>query len=266
MLSPEAAALFDDVERLSGRDFRGYVADSRERVLDEVLIAEGVGSIAGLRQRLQADAACLARTLRALSVPATALFRDPAVFRALRERVVPLLATYPSIRVWVAGCASGEEAWSVAVLLREAGLLQRSTIYATDLNQELVDGAREGSYASAVLAAGAAAWTAAGGGPLAAHLVDDGARFAPELAGRLLFAVHDLGHDGAFNDFQLILCRNVMIYFDHALRTRATTLLLDSLADLGVLGIGAQEALTPLPAALRPFEPAHRLYRKVGAP
>ena len=266
MLSPEAAALFDDVERLSGRDFRGYAEDSRERVLGEVLAAEGLGSLDGLRLRLRSDGACLARTLRALSVPATSLFRDPSVFRALRERVVPHLATYPSIRVWVAGCASGEEAWSVAVLLREAGLLERSTVYATDLNQELADGARDGRYAPEVLAAGAAAWTAAGGGPLAAHLADDGTRFAPELAGRLVFAVHDLGSDAAFNDFQLILCRNVMIYFEQALRARTTMLLVESLAHLGILCLGAQEALIPLPPGLRPFEPAHRLYRRTGAP
>ena len=265
MLSPETAALLEDVERLSGRDFRGYAEDSRERVLGEVLVAEGVDSIDGLRRRLHGDAACLARTLRALSVPATALFRDPAVFRALRELVVPHLATYPSIRVWIAGCASGEEAWSVAVLLREAGLLERSTVYATDLNQELVDGAHAGRYAPETLTAGAAAWTAAGGGPLATHLDDSGARFAPELAEHLVFAVHDLGCDAVFNDFQLILCRNVMIYFDHALRARATRLLIDSLAHLGVLGLGAQEALLPLPPGLRPFDPAHRLYRRRDA-
>jgi chemotaxis protein methyltransferase CheR len=261
VLSGEVAALFAEIGRVSGRDFSGYACSSRERVLDEVLLAEGLASLAALRQRIVTDAGCLARTLYALSVPATALFRDAAVFRALRERVVPELATHPSIRVWIAGCASGEEAWSVAVLLHEAGLLSRSTIYATDLNAELITTARTGAYSQSVLAAGATAWRMAGGGDLAAHLTPDGGGFSPAFAPHLVFAVHDLGCDAAFNDFQLILCRNVLIYFDDHLRQRALGLLQASLTPFGILGLGAQEMLSQPLRGLKPCDPVNRLYR-----
>ena len=154
--------LLEELLQRSGHDFRGYAPGSRQRRIDELMVAEGLLSVEELRARLD-DPTLLDRVLCTLTVPVTGLFRDPAVFHALRARVVPQLATWPTIRVWVAGCATGEEAWSVAILLAEAGLLERSRIYATDLQQTLLDQALTGVYRPESVATWQAAYRSAGG-------------------------------------------------------------------------------------------------------
>ncbi len=267
----EIDGLMAELHHSTGHDFRGYARGSRRRRLKAFLCREGLSSIAELGRLLRADPTAAQRLVRTMSVAATAMFRDPPVHAALRRLVLPHLATYPSVRVWVAGCASGEEAWSMAILLHEAGLARRSRIYATDLDPQLIERARAGIFPLAAMRDHTRSYLAAGGRRdfagyyTAAH---GRARFDPGLAGNLLFAQHNLATDGVFNEFQLILCRNVLLYFDHALRHRAVELFRASLPHLGVLCLGAHERLDPEDAAagFTVLDEAARLYRRVGDP
>jgi chemotaxis protein methyltransferase CheR len=229
---------------------------------------EGVRSLSGLQERVLHDSEAMQRFLSALSVNVTGMFRDPQVFRALRRQVLPLLRTYPFVRIWDAGCSTGEEAYSLAILLAEEGLLDRARIYATDISDELLQRARRGVLPLRDMQAHTTAYHRAGGTrDFSAYYTADAehALLRDELRRAIVYSQHNLVSDGSFNEFQLILCRNVMIYFDAPLRERVQQLLHDSLVVFGVLAVGVRESLRFTPQADRyePLAESLGLYRRV---
>ncbi|MFD2235549.1 CheR family methyltransferase [Phaeospirillum tilakii] len=253
-----------------GYDFRHYARSSLKRRLTALGDAFGQGSISGLIPRLLHQPGFLSEVLASLSVPVTGLFRDPAALAALRHEVMPRLASYPHLSVWLAGCASGEEAYSLAVLLCEEGLLARARIFATDINDRALAQAEEGIYPLARVEAAEADYRAAGGRARLGdhlHVAYGYARFHEALRGRIVFAHHNLVSDGVFCEAHLILCRNVLIYFDSALQGRVLGLFDEALIRDGFLCLGSNESLRAAPEAtrFRPFDPAARLFIKKEA-
>src|SRR3954452_3466325 len=219
----EVELLLEAVFRRYGFDFRGYAPASLKRRLWRRVRAENLPGIAALQERLLRDPLCMERLLLDLSINVTSMFRDPAFYVAFREKVVPLLRTYPFTRVWVAGCSTGEEVYSLAILLSEEELLERTRIYATDINAVVVDRAREGVFPldkmreyteNYIRARGTRSFS---GYYLAKY---EGALFDRTLTENVVWAQHNLVQDRAFQEFNVILCRTVMIYFDRSLLSR----------------------------------------------
>ncbi len=265
----EIDLLLEGVYRLSGFDFRNYARGSIRRRVQRRVAAEGVSTVSGLQEKVLHDRGCLSRLLVELSVNVTSMFRDPSFFAALRSKVVPLLRTYPFIRAWVAGCSTGEEAYSLAILLSEHGLYERVRIYATDISEEVLDRARGGAFALEKMKEYTGNYLAAGGTrPFSEYYAVEGscARFDPSLGRNMVFAQHNLVSDRSFNEFNLILCRNVMIYFDKGLQEQVHGLLHDSLATFGVLGLGQKESVrfSSREGRYEVLDPVEKLYRRVA--
>ena len=242
----EVDLLLEAVYRRYSYDFRGYARASLRRRLWRRAHEEGVHTLSGLQERVLHDPEVMDRLLRDLSINVTEMFRDPGFFRTLREKVVPILRTYPYARVWNAGCSTGEETYSLAIVLAEAGLLDRVRIYATDMNDDVLANARRGSFAADKMEAYEENYRRAGGiGDLRRYFtVRDGtATFSRALVDGTVFAQHNLAQDAAFNDFHLIVCRNVMIYFARPLQERVHELFLASLVRFGVLALGHKESV-----------------------
>jgi chemotaxis protein methyltransferase CheR len=267
--SIELEALLSAIRRRYGYDFHEYARASLRRRVDRALRAEGVESLSSLQGRILRDPACMRRFIGHLTVHVTSMFRDPEFYRVLRATVVPLLRTYPFVRIWHAGCSTGEEVYSLAILLEEEGLYERCRIYATDISDDLLQRARRGIFGLETVRQGTHNHHAAGGkDSLSAYYKADHGRVIMREALRrnVVFAVHNLVGDASFNEFHLILCRNVMIYFDERLRNRVHELLYQSLGRSGVLGLGIRESIgfTPHAAAYEPMgDRAVRLYRRV---
>ena len=265
----EIELLLEGVYRRYGFDFREYAPASLKRRLWRRMTAEHVDTISQLQDRLLHDPQCMERLLLDLSVNVTAMFRDPTFYAAFREKVAPMLHTYPFTRVWVAGCSTGEEVYSLAILMQEEGLYDRARIYATDINEAVLDTARAGVFKLDRMQQYTQNYIKAGGKRdfseyyVAAY---DGARFSRSLTENVVFAQHNLVTDHAFNEFNVILCRNVMIYFDKALQTRVHRLFYDSLEPFGVLCLGHKEsvAFTPHAADYEVVDQAERIYRKIA--
>jgi chemotaxis protein methyltransferase CheR len=227
-------------------DFRAYARAPLRRRVMLALPRLGCSSTSMLQDRILRDPEAFRALLPYLTIGVSEMFRDPSFFRALRERVVPYLDTFPSLRVWVAGCSTGEEVYSLAILLREEGLLDRTTIYATDINPDALRKAAAGIFPLDRMAQFSASYREAGGkGSLADHYTAayDAARFDPSLQAGVVFADHSLTTDGVFAEVQLVTCRNVLIYFDQPLQQRALGLFRDALCPLGFLGLGSRETL-----------------------
>jgi chemotaxis protein methyltransferase CheR len=208
------------------------------------------------------------RLLLDLSINVTAMYRDPSFYAAFRERVVPLLRTYPFARVWNAGCSTGEEVYSIAILLQEEGVYEKTRIYATAINDSVLERARAGIFPLDKMQEYTQNYIAAGGKrSFSEYYVAgyDGAAFSPSLIENVVFAQHNLVSDRSFNEFHVIICRNVMIYFDKPLQDRVHGLFYDSLATFGVLALGHKESIrfTPHEAAYEELHGEERLYRKV---
>jgi chemotaxis protein methyltransferase CheR len=262
----EVDALLDHLFVRTGQDFRAYARRSLERRLLHVMLHEGAPSVAALRARLDTPAAARLLAER-LCVNVTSMFRDPPFWRALRELVVPRLREEPLARVWVAGCATGEEAYAMAILLREEGLLHRSRVYATDVDEAALSRAREGTYPLEQMREFTANYQRAGGtAAFSDHYAAGprGAMLREAVRRRVLFARHDLVSDAPFNEFHLVLCRNVLIYFRPPLQERACAVFRHSLAPGGVLGTGLHEVLPQaLPRSwFEELDGAHKLYRR----
>ncbi|HEX2187280.1 MAG TPA: protein-glutamate O-methyltransferase CheR [Longimicrobiaceae bacterium] len=264
----EVEILMEGIYRHYGFDFRAYAYASLRRRLWKRIRAEGLATVSGLQERVLHDTEAMERLLLDLSVNVTSMFRDPNFYRAFRERVVPLLRTYPFIRVWHAGCSTGEEVYSMAILLREEGLYERARIYATDINEVVLGQARAGifplekmqEYTQNYLRAGGTRsfseyYTAAYGGAL----------FSPSLREHVVFAQHNLVTDRSFSEFNVILCRNVMIYFDRSLQNRVHELFYESLPTYGVLALGSKESLkfSKYEDCYEALDPREKIYRKV---
>jgi chemotaxis protein methyltransferase CheR len=266
----EIAVLIDTVRQRWGFDLASYGQASLRRRIAHATEVFGVGHPSALIPRLLHDEAFYPRFLSCIAVSLTEFFRDPALFAALRDHVLPVLATYPRIRIWHAGCASGEEVYSMAILLREAQLLERSHLYATDINTSALDVARAGVYSCAQIDQAEAAYVRAGGrGAFRDHcIVRDGhdadrGILVHELRERITWAVHNLCTDGVFTEANLIMCRNTLIYFARPLQDRVAALLLRSLVPRGFLALGDKETLefSASRAACEVLDARNRIYR-----
>jgi chemotaxis protein methyltransferase CheR len=227
-------------------DFRGYARSSMRRRLGVAMEKFGCKSLSQLQHRLLHETSLLPDLMDILTVQVSEMFRDPPYYKALRERVVPMLRTYPSLKIWVAGCSTGEEVYSMAILLKEEGLLERSLIYATDINAVALEKAQSGLYDIDRIKGFTENHRKSGGhGSLSAHYTAayGMAAFDRSLKRHITFADHSLSTDSAFSEMQFISCRNVLIYFDRALQDRAVGLFRDSLCYKGFLGIGSSESL-----------------------
>jgi chemotaxis protein methyltransferase CheR len=227
-----------------------------------------VRTLAGLLERVLHDEGAMERLLQDLSVNVTAMFRDPKFFLAFRQRVVPALRTYPFIRIWHAGCSTGEEVYSMAILLMEEGIYDRCRIYATDINDVVLERATAGVFAIERMQEYTQDYQRAGGTQSFSDYYTaayDHAIFSPELRRNVVFAQHNLVTDRSFSEFNVIVCRNVMIYFDRTLQDRVHRLFYDSLPVYGVLAVGSKESLrgTTLEDAYDVLDPREKIYRKV---
>ena len=264
----EVDLLLEAVYRIRGFDFREYARASLRRRIQNRLHAEKVETITRLLDKVLHDASCMDRLVLGLSVNVSAMFRDPGFFSALRTQVFPLLRTWPYIRIWQAGCSTGEEVYSLAIMLAEEGLIRRCRIYATDISESVLEKARAGIYPLELMQRYTQNYLQARGTCSFSEYYTaayDNAIFRPALREQIVFARHNLVTDGPFNEFNLILCRNVMIYFTRQLQDRVHHLLYNSLANFGVLGLGAKEtlSLTPLEDCYEKLDAPHRLYRRV---
>ena len=264
----EIELLLEGIYRRYGFDFREYAPASLKRRLWRRIRLEGVETVSGLQELVLHDPQVMEKLLLDLSVNVTAMFRDPTFYVALREQVVPLLRTYPFTRIWVAGCSTGEEVFSLAILLAEEGLYDRTRIYATDINEVVLERAKLGVFPLDKMQEYTQNYIHAGGDrSFSEYYVAkyEGALFSRALLDNVVFAQHNLVSDRAFNEFNMILCRNVMIYFDRALQNRVHDLFYDSLAMFGVLGLGHKESLrfTPRDDCFEELDGRERLYRKV---
>jgi chemotaxis protein methyltransferase CheR len=252
-----------------GHDFRDYAWASLKRRVLQAQQRLGAPTVSALQERVLHDADEFALLLQYLTVPVSEMFRDPAYFLALRRHVIPVLRTYPSIKVWVAGCSTGEEAYSMAILLHEEGLLERSIVYATDINHASLEKAGKGIFALDAMQHFTRNYQEAGGSRSFSDYYTagyGGALFDRALRERITFADHSLATDSVFAETQLVSCRNVLIYFNRRLQDRALGLFHDSLAHRGFLGLGTKETLDFSAYADR-FEPVsrpERVYRRLG--
>jgi len=242
----EIKVLLEAVYLRYHHDFRDYAIASQRRRMRQAMERFGCASMAELQHRVLHEPELFAHMLQFFTVQLSELFRDPEYFHALRREVLPLLATYPSIKVWVAGCSSGEEVWSMAILLAEEGLLDRCVIYATDINPDALRKAEAGVYALDRMAQFSRNYQAAGGkGSLSEHYTTAyaNALFDRRLKKQIVFADHSLATDSVFSEVHLVSCRNVLIYFNAGLQDRAVGLFKDSLVHRGFLGLGSKESL-----------------------
>jgi chemotaxis protein methyltransferase CheR len=264
----EVELLLEAIHRRYSFDFREYAVGSMRRRLWRRVEVEGLGTISALQDRVLHDPAAMERLLHDLSVNVTAMFRDPGFYLSFRDNVVPHLRTYPFIRIWNAGCSTGEETYSVAILLHEAGLLDRVRLYGTDVDAAVLARARTGALPSERVEAYAGAYRQAGGvGSLLDYFTVDGdtCTMRPELIRNVVFAQHNLVSDRSFNEFHVIMCRNVMIYFSRSLQDDVHGLFRESLATFGVLALGRKESLrfTRHEADYEELDAREKLYRKV---
>ncbi len=263
----ELELLLEAMHQRYGYDFRGYARASLRRRLWRRVDLEGLRSLSGLQERVLHDPAAMDRLLTDLSINVTAMFRDPGFHAALRSVVFPPLRTFPFVRVWVAGCSSGEEVVSIAIALREQGMLERTRIYATDMDAAVLARARQACYPLDKLRDYTRNYIAAGGTQdFSAYYTVSGdeAVFDPELLGEVVFAQHNLATDRSFNEFDLVLCRNVLIYFGRELQDRVLGLFDESLGRRGVLALGRKETLngTAIEGRYEPVDEAEKIYRK----
>lgn len=267
----ELPLLIEAVYQKYHYDFRGYARASLKRRLRAAMNRFGLGTLSQLQDKLLHDDATFPALLDYLTVQVSDLFRDPGYFRALRESVVPLLRTYPSLKIWVAGCSTGEEVYSLAILLHEEGLLARSLIYATDINPQAIQVAQAGIYAMERIAAFTVNHRAAGGqASLSDHYTADYGHAVMDRSFRkhIVFSDHSLATDSVFSEVQFISCRNVLIYFDRPLQDRAVGLFREALCHRGFLGLGAKESLhySAHGAAFDELRPEERIFQKRAGP
>lgn len=264
----EVRLLLEAIHERYGYDFRDYAFSTMKRRILKRMEEEGLPTITSLLERVLRNPQVMERLLMDFSITTSTMFRDPGFFRCLREKVIPILKTYPYLRIWHAGCSCGEEVYSLAILLTEEGLYKRSRIYATDFNEASLEKAKQGIFPLSGMKTYTQNYIAAGGqGNFSDYYTTkyEGARFQPSLAKNIVFAQHNLVTDSSFNEFNLILCRNVMIYFNRELQNRVHELLYGSLVHLGFLGLGEKENLlfTPHADGYEPLDEKERLFRKV---
>jgi chemotaxis protein methyltransferase CheR len=265
----ELERLLEVIYETYHHDFRAYVRSSLRRRVAQAVACLRLPGVEALRECVVTEPRVFAALLGHLTVQVSDLFRDPSYWRALRSHVVPRLATYPFVRIWVAGCSDGEEAYAMAILLAEEGLLGRAHIYATDISTRSLEVARAGAYPLERVRAFSANYFAAGGRASLADYYETSqahARFRAELRAHILFSDHSLATDSAFVEVQLVSCRNVLIYFDRSLQDRALGVFVDATCPRGFLGVGSKESLlfSAHADAFEVVSAEDKLYRKRG--
>src|SRR3954453_23786177 len=264
----EIHLLTEGIYRHYGFDFRDYSMPSLKRRVWKRVYAEGLSTISGLQEKILHDSGSMEPLLLDLSINTTAMFRDPTFYLSFRRKVVPMLRTYPFVRIWHAGCSTGEEVSSMAILLTEEGLYDRCRIYATDINEAVLQRAKDGIFPVSSMQENTSNYIAAGGGGTFSENYTeryDYAIFRPSLRENVVFAQHNLVTDSTFNHFNVIFCRNVLIYFNNTLQERVQNLFLNSLEMFGILGLGKKETIrySSVTDDYEEIDAEERLYRRV---
>src|SRR5690349_10951926 len=265
----EIKLLLEGVFLHYGYDFREYAPASLKRRIGDLVRDEKLSSISQLQDLILHDPACFERFVVALTVNVTSMFRDPKFYLAFRTKVVPLLKTYPFVRIWHAGCSTGEEVYSTAIVLMEEGIYDRCRIYATDINESVLKQAKEGIYSLEFMQSYVNNYVKAGGKTAFSEYYAADSNHAilrSSLRKNIVFSQHNLVTDRSFNEFNVILCRNVLIYFNQALQNRVHRLLYESLSKFGVLGLGHKETIsyTPYEDRFETLEEGEKLYRRIA--
>jgi chemotaxis protein methyltransferase CheR len=263
----EFGLMIDAIYRMYHYDFREYAAASLRRRLRAAMTRFDCRTLSQLQDRVLHDPATFPPLLDFLTVQVSEMFRDPGYFRALREQVIPILRTYPSLKVWVAGCSSGEEAYSLAILLQEEGLLDKTILYATDINPLSLQAAAAGVYDLSRIAGFTANHHKSGArSSLSDYYIAAYGRamFDKSLKEHIVFSDHSLATDSVFAEVQLVSCRNVLIYFNRTLQDRALELFREALCRQGFLGVGAKESLrfSSVAEGFLNFVAEERIYQK----
>ena len=242
----EISLLLEAIFRKYGYDFREYSqAHIRRRIMNRMAVS-GFEDVSQMQSTVLNDETFASELLQDLSITVTEMFRDPVFYRSLRENVIPILKTYPFIKIWHAGCATGEEAYSMAILLQEEGLYDRTTIYATDFNQMALNRAKDGIFSNKMIKEYTSNYQMAGGKESFSSYYTsnyDNVIMNQSLKKNIVWANHNLVTDSVFAEVNLILCRNVLIYFDKNLQNKVQTLFYNSLINGGVLCLGSKESL-----------------------
>lgn len=238
--------LLESIRFVYGYDFTDYAEASIKRRITHFIGNRKISSLAELGKMILQEEKVFEEFVQELSVTVTEMFRDPLFYKSLRENVAKRLATYPFIKVWIAGCATGEEVYSVAILLKEEGLLNRAVIYATDINQRSLQIAKEGIYSVENMKSHTSNYQKSGGVKSFSEYYKskyNSVMFDKSLKQNVVFSPHNLAVDRSFNEFQLIICRNVLIYFNQSLQNKVINLFYESLCPFGFLGLGSKESL-----------------------
>ncbi|HIG44655.1 MAG: protein-glutamate O-methyltransferase CheR [bacterium] len=263
----EIDLLFEAIFKRYGHDFRDYGRASIKRRVMHFLAQSGYKKVSEMIPRLLHEKAFFESMIRTFSISVTEMFRDPHVYQHIRTQVIPVLKTYPFIRAWNAGCATGEEAYSLAILLKEEGMLERTRLFATDFNDELIEKAKEGIYQSKKVKEFASNYQKTGGMNSFSEYYnaqDEAIAIDPSLKKNITFANHNLVTDNVFSEMHLILCRNVLIYFNKSLQDRVLKLFSESLVPKGYLCLGTRESIqfSNVRGNFKTFDNGRRIYQK----
>jgi chemotaxis protein methyltransferase CheR len=264
----ELQLLLDGIFKYYGFDLRNYARASLKRRIRRVLASEGLTQISALQTLVLHDPEAMRRMLLSITVNVTSMFRDPSFFLAFRQQVMPLLHTYPYIRLWHAGCSEGQEVYAMAILLQEAGLYDRCRIYATDSNELVLQRAETGIYPLGLMQQYTQFYLQSGGQRSFSEYYTaayESAIFRASLRENIIFSQHNLATDHSFNEFNIIICRNVLIYFDAILQRRVHQLFHESLCRLGILALGRQESLrlSPYEADYEALVKPEKIFRRL---
>lgn len=264
----EMEMLLEDVSAIYGYDFSQYSKASLKRRLNRICLVDKFASFAELRYRVVIDKTYLQRFVEQITVNVTEMFRDPHFYKKLRNDILPKLGTYPFIRIWVAGCSTGEEAYSIAIILQEINLYHKALIYATDINPTVIEKASKGIFPLSVMKQYSENYIhSEGTQDFSSYYTAmyDVVKFKQEISSRILFSTHNLVSDSSFNEFQLILCRNVLIYFDKELQNKVFNLFDNSLQPLGYLALGDKETIrfSSLEKRYKQTK-GHKIYQKLS--
>ena len=264
----EVDLLLKDLVEQHGYDFTEYSRASLKRRINRFFILGKFPSFAELRYKLKHHPDFLKEFIEQITVNVTEMFRDPSFYKTLREKVLPRLGTYPLIRIWHAGCSTGEEVYSMAILLQEINLYHKSLLYATDINPAVLEKAKKGIFPLSQMKKYSENYQLSGGKNEFSQYYSanyDHAKFDESLRQKMIFSTHNLVSDRSFNEFQLILCRNVLIYFDKDLQSKVFRLFDDSLEQLGYLALGTKETLrfSPIASRFKKFDNAEKIWRKI---
>lgn len=264
----EIELLLEAMFRYYGYDFRNYALPFIQRRINHRVQIERLSSISALQEKILREPSVMAKLLSDFSINVTEMFRDPSFFKSIRTKVVPLLKNHPSIKIWHVGCSSGEEVYSMAILLHEEGIYDKTRIYATDINKSILEKAKQGTFPLEGMKLFTKNYFEAGGKQSFSEYykaIDDKVCFHPFLKKNLVFAQHNVVSDHSFNEFDMIICRNVLIYFNKNLQNDVHQLIYESLSTSGFLGLGKREGVkfTRHENNYGEFDGTERIYQKV---